>query len=394
MGHAVNDCFSVARLMFVIIIVATLPSCVLAQEVVPRLATAEAFDTIVGLAISPDNGKLIVGNMNGSIEVLKLPLGEKLRVLRGPKYLWGLTLSPNGDILAGFRIDRPDVFLYDTKNWTSLTPISIGDMRIWQVAFLPDGRSLAVRGCRLIPGDIHNVDGDSTVRIWDITCRKTVTEISGHNVGLGDVVFSPDGKTLAMATGSLSPQTPQDCFDDIRYWNVHTGTVARQRIETRQEDIRCLAFLSDGKRLVSAGNEDNEDSDNGNYHNVTIRIWDVATGTLMQTLKGHGSHVCALIPFSDEMLISGSSDGTIRLWDLRTSKEIGKVDMGPANCRADGSIRSSITHLSLSTNREYLACSMSLTDLRIWRLSDAFPLVVRKKSDTRDNPKPITVKSR
>jgi WD40 repeat protein len=40
---------------------------------------------------------------------------------------------------------------------------------------------------------------DRTVRLWDVTTRKSVGRLTGHPGSVDAVTFSPDGKTLATA---------------------------------------------------------------------------------------------------------------------------------------------------------------------------------------------------
>ncbi|MGI2909791.1 WD40 repeat domain-containing protein, partial [Hassallia sp. VBCCA 56010] len=73
--------------------------------------------------------------------------------------------------------------------------------------------------------------------------------------------------------------------------------------------VRSVAFSPDGKTLAS-GSDDN-----------TIKLWDVATGKLSQTLTGHSNSVRS-VAFSPDgkTLASGSDDNTIKLWDVATGK--------------------------------------------------------------------------
>jgi WD40 repeat protein len=68
-----------------------------------------------------------------------------------------------------------------------------------------------------------------------------------------------------------------------------------------------VAFSPDSKQVVS-----------GSY-DQTIRLWDAATGALLQMLRGH-TNVVYSVAFSPDgkQVVSGSSDQTIRLWDAAT----------------------------------------------------------------------------
>jgi len=49
-----------------------------------------------------------------------------------------------------------------------------------------------------------------------------------------------------------------------------------------------------------------------------VQLWRVADGTLLRTLKGHTDEVTGVAFTPDgRLLVSGSKDGTIRLWGVR-----------------------------------------------------------------------------
>jgi WD40 repeat protein len=66
-----------------------------------------------------------------------------------------------------------------------------------------------------------------------------------------------------------------------------------------------VSWSKDGKTLASASLD------------KTIRLWDVASGKELRTLKGHDAGVWSLSWSPDgKTLASGSEDRTIRLWNM------------------------------------------------------------------------------
>ncbi|KAL3884122.1 hypothetical protein ACJMK2_030344, partial [Sinanodonta woodiana] len=95
-------------------------------------------------------------------------------------------------------------------------------------------------------------------------------------------------------------------FKDNMYLrlNWNQGRCQTTALKGHTNNVVCVAF--DKKRLAS-GSVDR-----------TIRIWDIKSGTLISTLKGHAKGVWCLDFFTKNLLISGGYDGTVRLWNLRT----------------------------------------------------------------------------
>ena len=204
----------------------------------------------------------------------------------------------------------PDTFLAGHTNWVN------------SVAFSPDGKTLA------------SGSSDATVKLWDIATGTLKTTLEGHTAPVNSVAFSPDGKTLASGSSDAT----------VKLWDIATGTL-KATLEGHTAPVNSVAFSPDGNTIASgAGDyvESNPTYKQGTFYytisiiDATVKLWDIATGTLKATLEGHAAPVNS-VAFSPDgnTIASGSTGrfyytptahgdfftitrGTIKLWDVAT----------------------------------------------------------------------------
>jgi WD40 repeat protein len=82
--------------------------------------------------------------------------------------------------------------------------------------------------------------------------------------------------------------------------------------------VESVAFTQDGKQAVSSYGPRVAEAIYDEDPRCNLRLWDVATGRELRQFQGHTGPVLSLALSKDgRLLMSGSADGTLRLWQLR-----------------------------------------------------------------------------
>ncbi len=247
------------------------------------------------VAVHPDGQRAASAGWDGTARVWDMNTGRQLaRFDHGPKCIVSAVgFHPDGKVLATRGRDAVRLWDLETGQEVDRFAVPTDGWRDTRVAFSPDGRLLA-SGC-----------ANSEVRVWDVNGRKEVAILRGHDDQIRDVVFSPDGLTIASA-GDKEDRT-------VRLWDVKTHTLLRT-LRGHQDGVYALAYHPDGKMLASAGVDG------------TIRFWDCASGReLGHTIRlGSNAYGIAFTP-DGARIVGACADNAIRFWETTTGQEVAEL---------------------------------------------------------------------
>jgi len=268
--------------------------------------------------------------------VEKVVCGRHARAVSSVKY------SADGRLLVSGSADAT-AKLWGASNGEERGVLAGHTQGISDVAVSNDGATVAT------------ASDDRTIGLWDVERKTRVHTCQGHTSYVFCVRFNP--RCNLLASGS---------FDEhVRFWDPRSGSCVRE-IPAHSDPVTAVDFNArdDDSRLVSSS------------HDGLMRIWDVASGKCLTTLfaestpavcfvrytpngryilsntldckirlwdcnnpskcvKLYRNHVnrkyCCMSDFavsSIKMVVSGSEDGAIYLWDLQTRKQLQKLQTG------------------------------------------------------------------
>ncbi|KAL6776764.1 hypothetical protein ACKKBF_B30830 [Auxenochlorella protothecoides x Auxenochlorella symbiontica] len=126
--------------------------------------------------------------------------------------------------------------------------------------------------------------------------------LTGHADQVFTLKFNPDGDVLA--TGSYDKT--------ILLYRTYGECENFLQIKGHKNGILELHWTPDGLNLVSCSPD------------RTVRAWDASTGQQVKKMSEHGDIVnsCCPLKRGSPLLVSGSDDGTAKVWDLRSKRSV------------------------------------------------------------------------
>jgi WD40 repeat protein len=193
---------------------------------------------------------------------------------------------------------------------------------VWRLELSPDGRFIASSG------------KDKTVRLWSLETGES-RWIASHPGPVYGIAFTPDGQQVI--TGSRGD-------DVLRFWDVATGALVRT-LPTGLGLLNQIVLSPDGRYAAVQGRQQSR-----------AQLWDLERGT-SQTLEHSGVVTAISVSPRGDLAVTGTLDGSVHLWELRTGKG-----------RALGVKQGAISWLAFSPEGARLAVGNTEGLLRLWTL--------------------------
>ena len=243
------------------------------------------------IAFAPDGKTLASGGRSGTVSFDDVATGKRLHQWRVPGRLASVAFSPDGSLLASATTGG-QVQVWELATRRELPRFQGRKLPGTHVTFSPDGRLLAAAP---VSGGFG---------LWEVASGK---EVRREAKGYGEVVFSPDGQTLA------APD-----LGAIRLWETASGKPVAA-LPWRQRPPAHVRFSSDGTYLAAAG-----------AGGPAVTVWELATGKEVSPLPAHRDPIRAVALAPDRQVLAsvgsgGGAPAALTLWQVPTGRELRRL---------------------------------------------------------------------
>ncbi|SAM78660.1 probable SEC27-coatomer complex beta subunit [Ustilago bromivora] len=151
---------------------------------------------------------------------------------------------------------------------------------------------------------------DMTIKMWDWEKGwRLMHTFQGHTHYIMNLCFNPkDSNTFASSSLDRT----------VKVWTLG-ASVANFTLEAHDKGVNYVEYFHGGEKpyMLTVGDD------------RTVKIWDYLSKSCVQTLTGHTSNVSfAVFHPCLPLIISGSEDGTVKLWHSNTYRLESTLDYG------------------------------------------------------------------
>ncbi|MBU1746716.1 MAG: hypothetical protein KKA73_03430 [Chloroflexi bacterium] len=320
-----------------------------------------AVESVAFAPVDGPPGAALSGSADGSLILWDLETGDAIRRFTGHTdavhsvAFLPTSFSPENDTSA-------------TQKWRAISASGDGSLIVWDldsgdIVQRLTGHTAAVWDVAVLPDGQHvlSASADGTLRLWDLATGQTVRQFVGHQGAVYCVDISADGRRALsgsadhsliwwdLATGDvihhLAGQsstythpdtvlyTPQLVGHQGPVWDVAISPAGRIAMSVSEDQYAILWDLETGElvreyQILKSGLFSARFMPNGRLAVLGTLDGRVALllpyyGQIEREFLGHQGRVLALDVSPDgQSILSGSADGSLRLWDLSNGAEL------------------------------------------------------------------------
>ncbi|XP_048725226.1 sperm-associated antigen 16 protein isoform X1 [Caretta caretta] len=236
-------------------------------------------DWLSGCCFHPSGTKLVTSSGDTTVRIWNFTKGECILTLEGhSRAVWDCSWHSCGDFVASASMDNT------SKIW---------DINSERCRYTLRGHKDSVNSIEFLPfsNTILTSSADKTLSLWDARTGLCAQTFYGHLHSCNHATFNMKGDTIVSC----------DSYGVMKFWDVRRVT-PMVSIDAGPHPGNQVVFDPSGHVVALASNDG------------TVKTLELKSGQL-SSLVGHEEEVQSVVfDHKAEHLLSGGSDGTVRLW--------------------------------------------------------------------------------
>ena len=168
---------------------------------------------------------------------------------------------------------------------------------------LPEGSFVECAGFNLNGTFFIVGTADGFLEVWnplegtlrtDLPYQTGEKDLMSMKGAISCISFSPDSELLACGT----------IEGEVGIWKLSTGKLIKSFQSVHHNGVTSVTFSSDQQSLLTTG-----------FDNI-VHVLGMKSGRILKELRGHSSYVNCAIWLDDFTVLTGSHDGSVKIWDL------------------------------------------------------------------------------
>ena len=236
--------------------------------------------------------QVVTGSHNGDITVWNCDSLEAQQTVK----------AHQGSVMA-LQVSKDDSFIISASNDKTVGLYQLHESQTVQLV----GHTDAVVCVSLMKGENLAISGskDKTVRLWNLATKSCEKIFEGHAGVVGCLASTSDNETIVSGSGDFL----------LKIWSTQKGECL-YTLKGHNDSIKCIG-LTDDNQFAIAGSHEGKDQ---------LLLWNLKDGGCARKFTGHTHAVMHLKVLPNNMMITSSRDGTIKLWNIHSGELINSFD--------------------------------------------------------------------
>ena len=295
---------------------------------------------------------LVSGGTDNFIRTWSLPAAPPMRWETSLAEAECFAVNRAGDLFA---MSRPDgtIRVVSRKRPQQDAPLSMQTVAEWKSDAGAVASNTFVPVTPVAEGAAANLDilattdADGEVSLWQLPDHQLLARWRGGNVSVTALASSADGAMLASGASDGKISLWNLAVDPVKPLDTPSGAAVTVVAFNAQRTVCAVAGVSGGKPALLVRNLEN--------------------GQVTHALLGHEATIrCAAFATDGKRLVTGADDKTVRVWNLDKRQQ-------PEQAKLEGHA-ASVTAVAFSADGQQVLSGTADNAVRLWNLADGMPL--------------------